>query len=224
MKLAAVDEPYRPLFEFAVQTGGRIAEVLGVVWGDLDLDALTVSFTHQLLRKGQRAKLKTKRSRRTLEITPALAATLRGHKLATPDAGARDLVFINRLGKGHDHRNIGGRVLARALERSGLVAGDDGGKVGGEENQPTFHSLRHTHASALIHAGWDIEEVSARLGHRDAAFTLRIYVHEYEAARHSQDRRNRLTQLYGSANDTVDGDRQKETGEATDTGGDHVEG
>ena len=62
---------------------------------------------------------------------------------------------------------------------------------------PTFHSLRHTHASALIAQGWDIEEVSARLGHADTAITQKIYVHAFDHARRSEDRRRRLGELYG---------------------------
>ncbi len=64
---------------------------------------------------------------------------------------------------------------------------------------PTFHNHRHSHGSALIAAGWDIEEVSARLGHANVSTTARIYVHEYDAARRSQHRRDRLSQMYGQA-------------------------
>lgn len=41
----------------------------------------------------------------------------------------------------------------------------------------TYHSLRHTFASALIHAGLSDFEVSVQLGHRDPATTRKIYVH-----------------------------------------------
>jgi integrase len=60
----------------------------------------------------------------------------------------------------------------------------------------TFHSLRHSHASALIAAGWDIAEVSARLGHSSVATTQRIYVHQFDAAGRSDHRRDRLARLY----------------------------
>jgi integrase len=60
------------------------------------------------------------------------------------------------------------------------------------------HALRHSHASALIAAGWDIAEVSARLGHSSIATTQRIYVHQFDAARRSEDRRKRLAALYGA--------------------------
>ena len=194
--LDAVDAEYRVVFDLAAETGARLAEALGLVWDDVDLDAETVTFTHQLDRKGQRQPLKTKRSRRCLEVTPGLVSKLRARKLASPYSAPHELVFASRAGTGLDHRNIGGRVLGRSVERAGLEAVTDSrGDV--VVPAPTFHSLRHSHASALIAAGWDIEEVSARLGHTSVATTQRIYVHQFDASRRSGDRRNRLAALYG---------------------------
>jgi integrase-like protein len=44
----------------------------------------------------------------------------------------------------------------------------------------TFHALRHTHASQLIHEGVDIVTISKRLGHVKPDITLRIYAHMFE--------------------------------------------
>lgn len=194
--LGSVDKPYRLIFEFAAETGARLSETLGIVWSNVDLDSSAVTFTHQLVRGGQRAPLKTKRSRRTIEITPSLASKLREHKVASPLSGPHDFVFTSRTGKPHDHRNIGGRVLARAVKRAGLEAVERDGQV--VEPAPTFHNLRHSHGSALIGKGWDIAEVSARLGHADVATTMRVYVHDYEKVRRSDDRRSRLAELYSA--------------------------
>lgn len=187
---------YRTLFDCAAETGGRLAEVLGLVWQNVDFEAQTITFTHQLDRAGERVPLKTKRSRRTLEITPALVVSLRALKLASARSGPHDLVFVGRDGTAHDHRNVAGRVLARAVKHAGLEAVVRDGKV--LQPAPTFHSLRHSHASALIAGGWDIEEVSARLGHSDVSTTQRTYVHEFDAAGRSADRRSRLSAIYGS--------------------------
>jgi integrase len=84
--------------------------------------------------------------------------------------------------------------MARAVKRAGLNAAEH--PNGDEHRAPTFHDLRHTHASKLINDGWDIATVSARLGHADVATTMRLYVHEFERAQRSADRRNRLAQLY----------------------------
>jgi integrase len=193
--IAALDEHYRLLFELAAETGARLSEALGLVWGEIDLDAATVTFTHQLDRKGKRVPLKTKRSRRCLEITPILVGKLREAKVGAAASGKYDLVFVTRrTSKPHDQRNVGGRVLERAVKRAGLEATERDGQV--LEHAPTFHSLRHSHGSALIASGWDIEEVSARLGHSNVATTQRIYVHAYDAAKRSEQRRNRLAALY----------------------------
>jgi integrase len=192
----SVDDYYRLLFELTAETGARLSEVLGLVWAEVDLDQQAVHFTSQLDRAGNRAPLKTKRSDRHLEITPQLASKLRAAKLAAFRSGDHDFVFVSRAGTPHDHRNIGGRVLARAVEKAGLGPIERDGKI--LEPSPTFHNLRHSHGSALIAAGWDIEEVSARLGHANVSTTARIYVHEYDAARRSQHRRDRLSQMYAS--------------------------
>jgi integrase len=44
----------------------------------------------------------------------------------------------------------------------------------------TFHALRHTHASQLIHEGVDIVTISKRLGHAKPDITLRIYAHLFQ--------------------------------------------
>jgi integrase len=199
--LASVDEPYRLIFELAAETGARLGEALGLVWGEIDLDQQTVTFTHQL-SKGQRVPLKTKRSRRCVEVTPSLVAKLRAAKLAARDSGDHAFVFVTRAGTPHDHRNVAGRVLARAVKSASLDAIERDGQV--VQPAPTFHNLRHSHGSALIAAGWDLEEVSARLGHSDVGTTQRAYVHAYDAARRSEQRRSRLAAVYSA------GDRASE--------------
>jgi integrase len=44
-----------------------------------------------------------------------------------------------------------------------------------------FHSLRHSHVSALIAAGLDVLTVSQRIGHANPAVTLAIYAHRFAA-------------------------------------------
>ena len=41
----------------------------------------------------------------------------------------------------------------------------------------SFHSLRHSHASALIASGLDVLTISRRLGHSSAVVTLGVYGH-----------------------------------------------
>jgi integrase len=63
------------------------------------------------------------------------------------------------------------------VESVGLGAVEVDGEI--VRHAPTFHDVRHTHASALIAQGWDIEEISARPGHEDVAITMRTYAHAF---------------------------------------------
>jgi hypothetical protein len=151
-----------------------------------------------------------------LKVTLGLVAKLRAHRLASPFSADHDLVFTTRSGGGFDHRNVGGRTLARAVDRAGLGAlHDRAGNV--VFTSPTFHALRHSHASALTAAGWDIEEVSSRLGHASVATTQRTYVHAFDAARRSDDRRRRLAAVYdggAASTEASDGTTPQRTPEA----------
>src|SRR5262249_21143747 len=60
-------------------------------------------------------------------------------------------------------------MWSRAVDRAGLP-------------DVTFHSLRHSHASALICAGLDVVRVSRQLGHSKPTITLSVYAHEFEEA------------------------------------------
>lgn len=44
----------------------------------------------------------------------------------------------------------------------------------------TFHDLRHSSTSMLIHSGVDIKLVSERLGHSNTNTTMNIYTHTYK--------------------------------------------
>jgi integrase len=43
-----------------------------------------------------------------------------------------------------------------------------------------FHDLRHSVATNLLAAGFDLAIVAERLGHRDPTITLRVYAHALE--------------------------------------------
>ena len=185
--VAAAESPYREIFATAGGLGTRLGETLGLTWADVDLDAGQVGLRYQLDRHGKRVPLKTKRSRRVIDAPAAVVSLLRAHKLRTPYSGRDDLVFASRSGGPLDHRNVAGRALERAVKRAGL---------NGERRAPTFHELRHAHASAFIAVGGDLVELSARLGHRDPSITASTYSHEFETARRSAERRALLDGMY----------------------------
>jgi integrase len=187
--LAAVEDDYRLIFELAAQTGARVNEALGFAWEDLDLDVMTVSFTHQLQDK-RRVPLKTKASKATLEIAPSLAARLRALKLASTRSGPSDLVFTGRRGEPLDDYNVSYRVMGRAATKAGIVVPED--------KRLSFYCLRHGFGSQLIADGADIAEVQALMRHESASTTLSVYTHEFDVAARSDTRRARLERLYGN--------------------------
>jgi integrase len=52
--LAAIDPEHRLIFEPAAEAGEPLAETLGIVWREVDLDAETITVSHQLDRHGAR--------------------------------------------------------------------------------------------------------------------------------------------------------------------------
>lgn len=65
-----------------------------------------------------------------------------------------------------------------------------------QDDKPTFHSLRHTFASAVIAGGADHGHVARLLGHTDPAFTYRVYVHEFDKARRHAESKAALGHAY----------------------------
>jgi integrase len=179
----------RMLIEFTARTGLRKGEALGLRW--VDVKPGVVSITRQLDRHGKRVPLKTERSEREVDITPQLAARLREHRMASPKSGDHDLVFVRLTGEPYSH-SAADRAIRAAARRAGLQ---------GEKRDDewivaplSFHSLRHSHISALIAAGWDIQEIADRAGDTVGTITTE-YAHAYDAARRAQSRRDRLAAM-----------------------------
>lgn len=169
--LDACDPRSQLFFRLLAEAGCRQSEALGLT--PRRVGDGTIQIAEQLARSGSPAPLKTRQSRRTIEITRGLAAELRL-------AGDGERVFW-RL----NHTDIR-RQWAAALDRAAL-----------DDPQPTIHDLRHSHASRLIAAGWDPVEIAARIGDT-LATTLRVYAHEFDARRRGEERRAALEQLYGA--------------------------
>ena len=72
-----------PIVLLALGTGLRRGEILGLRWTDIDLDrrALSVAQSLEQTKAGLRFKTpKTKRSRRTIALSPSLAEELQSHR------------------------------------------------------------------------------------------------------------------------------------------------
>jgi integrase len=160
-----------PVASLALASGLRRNELLALRWSDIDLDKalLRVERSLEQTRGGTRRFKcpKTTAGRRTITLPPTAVAMLREHRKA-------QLTLRLQLGLG--------REKAEAL----VFCNDDfeawspnGFSVCWTRMVPgfSFHSLRHTHASALIAGGVDVIKVSRRLGHAKPSFTLNVYSH-----------------------------------------------
>jgi integrase len=167
---------FYPAVAFAVYTGARRGEVLGLRWSDVDLESNTVTIRQSLARTHTRGlffKEPKNGKPRTITLPCTLTAILTQHREAQNNerkligAGYKndDLVFARPDGSLVNPRNFGNRVIELAARA----------KV----TPITAHCLRDTHASLLAKRGVPLEVVSKRLGHADIRVTAERYVHVY---------------------------------------------
>lgn len=112
---------------------------------------------------------KTKFSKRTIGIGPAVIQMLKAYKKEQSEKRLsigqayqdHDLVFCNELGLPLDPRAIT-RHFERLLEKAGL-------------ERINFHALRHTFATLSLQEGTDPRTTQEALGHHKVAFTLDVY-------------------------------------------------
>jgi integrase len=177
---AASEERNEALYIVAVPTGLRQGELLGLKWTDVVLDSgkkLSVNRSLKVTPNGLGfGPPKNKASRRSVPLNNTAAAALRAHKLRQNKerlAQARwqdhDLVFPNTHRKPMDHNNLYHREFKALLRKAGL------------HNQGfTFHSLRHTFASALCNRDVSAKKIQTLMGHSSIIQTMDTYSHLME--------------------------------------------
>ena len=150
-------------------------ELLALKWEDLDLEAGTLRVRHILTCAGGKHSLsepKTKKSRRTVRLTPGAVAALRGHlgrKVGEMDRLGSlyrpgGIVFAIEVGGIINPSNLSNRNFTSLLERAGLP------KI-------RSHDIRHTCATILLSRNVNPKVVSEMLGHGTIAITLDTYSH-----------------------------------------------
>lgn len=160
-------------------TGIRIGELCGLKWKDINFKEKTINIFRTYYNRGKTDEFqlltpKTKTSKRTIVIDDSLIKELKKHKaqqneykLQIPSWHPEDFVFAKAMiypgyPETPDHiRN----TMKQILESSHL------------ETALTPHSLRHTHASLLAHAGVGLNEIMDRLGHSNDKTTRNIHLH-----------------------------------------------
>ena len=173
--IAAQGNRHEFLFNLAVKTGMREAELLGLKWADLDWRSGVLQVRRQLQRiDGQGfifCEPKTKTGRRSIQLGEASLQMLRKQfekqRREKEVAGERwkenDLIFASSIGTPTELRNLL-REYKKVLRKAGLPA-------------IRFHDLRHTAASIMLKHGIPVLTVSRILGHSKPSVTLDIYAH-----------------------------------------------
>lgn len=170
------------LFTVAISTGLRQGEILGLRWGDIDLEAGQLHVRHTLhwingKRDWTLAEPKTDRSARTLDLPTVTLVSLEAHRIrqaveqriAGPSWQDRNFVFTTPAGRPLEGANVT-HTFHRILKAAGL-------------RRQRFHDLRHAAASLWLSQGLQLREIMDALGHSQISLTANLYTHLQPAMR-----------------------------------------
>ena len=147
-------------------TGLRVGELLALQEDDFDFQNLRLRVNKSFQRINDEDVItepKTARSKRTIDITQALADTVQEYIKALYDYQPGQRLFP--VTKKYISYQIDAACKATGVKRIRV------------------HDLRHSHAAMLISLGTDILLVSERLGHENVETTLNVYAHLYPSHR-----------------------------------------
>ncbi|ALA68987.1 integrase [Geobacillus stearothermophilus 10] len=162
----------RYIILFAIATGARFSEIMGLTWDCVDFKnkTVTINKTWDFKDKNDFSDTKTFDSKRTITIddeTLNMLKELRKHQnelaMKTGLRNTKNLVFINSKMEIVTNNAVN-KTLRALCKKIGIKT-------------ITCHGLRHTHASMLLYKGVNIKYVSRRLGHKDIVTTLQTYSH-----------------------------------------------
>ncbi|MEU4540314.1 tyrosine-type recombinase/integrase [Streptosporangium sp. NPDC023825] len=170
----------------ALVFGLRRGEALGLMWSGFDPEARTLRVAHAVKRIKNRTpgaerktklvitELKTRKSRRTLCLTPELVDALKRHRAvhnaerlqAGEEWTEHGLIFPSMLGNPSDPDTFS-HLFSKLAQKAGL----------GHWHP---HELRHSGASLMLAQGTPLHVVSDVLGHASIAITKDVYGHLME--------------------------------------------
>jgi integrase len=141
--------------------GLRVCELLGLQWGDLDFENLTVRIQRGIV-EGEVNETKTEASESTLPLDRDLAECLLAHKAGSPYKSDSDYVFAGASGKPPWPDGILTDHLKPAAVRAGI------GNIG-------WHTFRHSYSTLLHALGTKPAVQKELLRHADIQTTLNVY-------------------------------------------------
>jgi integrase len=173
--LALIPEPYSTMVYVAVYTGLRASELIGLKWGSVGADSITVA---ERYCRGDWGVPKSEASNATIPVNPSVIERIHRLKTITLEikagsgtrryaavkaTGPEDLVFAS-VAKGRPMRD--NNVLCRFIKPAARKLGI--GFV-------NWQVLRRSHATWLKMAGADVKDAQAQMRHSRVTTTLEIY-------------------------------------------------
>ena len=154
---------YQDVVTFALATGMRQGEILGLQWSDLDFENNLIHVLHNLSnsadfdenrKKKYTLKLVTPKSKDSIRTIPMNDTVL---EILNNKEHICNTVFCNKRGHFINSKNLG-RRWTEIMEISGL-------------RYRTFHDLRHTFATLMLSKGCDLITLKELMGHSSIKIT-----------------------------------------------------
>ena len=168
---AAIDPAVELALRLAAVAGARRAELAALKWTDVHGGQLTIDSAIEVVKRGdgqpelRDASTKTA-STRTLTLDAATLDLIGEVRRVREEYGP----WMFGLGPELVNPDRIGYWWRQARKKSGIDA------------KWRLHDLRHWSATVAIGQGHDVRTVAGRLGHTDAAMTLRVYAHAFASA------------------------------------------
>lgn len=143
----------------------RRSEVRGLKWADVDLDACWFTLQRGYVSQAE-TKMKTKASRKGVEMLPALAAALLTWREHTPYNQDNDWVFASPFTHGK-RPYWPDSALKDHIKPAAAIAGI--------VKRVTWHTFRHSFASLLGQKGESVKTVQELLRHATSRITQDVY-------------------------------------------------
>lgn len=187
---------WRPLFTVLLGTGGRIGEIIGLRWKDLDYERAMISINHSITYyprsdnsyrcEFQVSLPKTDAGVRTIPMMEAVRDAFLEEKAMQKETGIKNLVevdnmsgfiFCNRFGNLHNPQAIN-----RAIKRITETYNSEEIVNAKKEKRPpviiphfSCHHLRHTFCTRLCENETNLKVIQTVMGHADIKTTMDIY-------------------------------------------------
>lgn len=167
---------YEKQYRFALQTGLRAGEIIGLEWKDVDWKNKTISIERTCrykykLKEWRIGEPKSRNGKRIIPLTEEAMEILNeqkriDHSLKMIELKWKDTIFLRPDGKPANNTELD-IELYTVCKKNGL-------------SKISMHILRHTFATRCAEAGMIPKTLQMILGHSNIATTMNIYVHATE--------------------------------------------